>query len=187
MNLRCCGKKRRYREFLEPSQMEFSNKARESAMTFGGNEQNFGSQPSRISLAVPSLSKSQTEKVVSSSLPSLKRQQTQEEKYLNTIIAKQQRQIEMLMQKSLKSSRQNTAKKPMSFRQVVNKMNGQMQYYEGPPKFLPTSSNQASQNLLNLNSVTEQGEDLPQFESQRIDLVQSQVLDQQKFKDMVTA
>ena len=59
-----------------------------------------------------------------------------------------------------------------SFRDMVNKINGQMQYYEGPPKFLPTSSLKTSQNLLNLNSANVT-ESLPVQSDDRIDLVQS--------------
>jgi hypothetical protein len=85
--------------------------------------------------------KSQTQQWAQTPSPmkslSLKKQFTVEEK-LNNIIAKQQRQIEILMQKSMRSS-VVSSKKPLSFRQAVNKLNGQMQYYEGPPKFLPSS------------------------------------------------
>jgi hypothetical protein len=57
MNLRCCGKKRRYREFLQQPIVEH-RPTRESAMTFGGE----GTQTSRISLVVPELEKSQTQR-----------------------------------------------------------------------------------------------------------------------------
>jgi hypothetical protein len=99
------------------------------------------------------------------------------------------------MQKSMRSSIVSS-KKPLSFRQAVNKLNGQMQYYEGPPKFLPSSQDfQISQ--LNLNSVSVTEEVVPMSnpmesqkpESQRIDLIQSQKPqnEEEKFKEMIQA
>ena len=71
-----------------------SHKTREYAITFG-EPLNLNTQQSRIYLAVPNLVKSQTQRVAMTASPMksqlLKKQQTAEERNLNSIIARQQR------------------------------------------------------------------------------------------------